>query len=35
MRPRHVPAGVTERSRVGLFESLPGETLGKLAELGS
>lgn len=30
--PRHVPAGVTELSRVGLFASLPGETLGKLAE---
>ena len=29
---RDVPAGVTELSRVGLFESLPGETLGKLAE---
>jgi len=32
MSPRHVPAGVTELSRVGLFGSLPGETLGKLAE---
>jgi CRP-like cAMP-binding protein len=32
MSPRHVPAGVTELSRIGLFESLPGETLGKLAE---
>lgn len=30
--PRHVPASVTELARVGLFASLPGETLGKLAE---
>ena len=32
MSPRHVPASVTELARVGLFGSLPGETLGKLAE---
>jgi ATP-binding cassette subfamily B protein len=31
--PRHVPASVTELSRVGLFAELPGETLTKLAEL--
>jgi CRP-like cAMP-binding protein len=30
--PRHVPASVTELVRVGLFGSLPGETLTKLAE---
>jgi CRP-like cAMP-binding protein len=30
--PRHVPASVTELSRVGLLASLPGETLAKLAE---
>jgi len=30
--PRHVPASVTELSRVGLLTSLPGETIGKLAE---
>jgi CRP-like cAMP-binding protein len=30
--PRHVPASVTELTRVGLFSSLPGETLGKLAD---
>jgi len=30
--PRHVPASVTELTRVGLFASLPGETLGKLAD---
>jgi CRP-like cAMP-binding protein len=30
--PRHVPASVTELSRVGLFSSLPGETLSRLAE---
>jgi cAMP-dependent protein kinase regulator len=30
--PRHVPASVTELARVGLFGSLPGETLTKLAE---
>lgn len=32
MSPRHVPASVTELTRVGLFASLPGETLGKLAD---
>ncbi len=32
MSPRHVPASVTELARVGLFASLPGETLPKLAE---
>ena len=32
MSPRHVPASVTELARVGLFASLPGEVLGKLAE---
>lgn len=32
MSPRHVPASVTELQRVGLFGSLPGETIGKLAE---
>lgn len=31
MSPRHVPASVTELQRVGLFGSLPGETIGKLA----
>jgi CRP-like cAMP-binding protein len=30
--PRHVPASVTELSRIGLFAELPGETLTKLAE---
>jgi CRP-like cAMP-binding protein len=30
--PRHVPASVTELARVGLFGSLPGETLAKLAD---
>jgi CRP-like cAMP-binding protein len=30
--PRHVPASVTELTRVGLFAALPGETLGKLAD---
>jgi len=30
--PRHVPASVTELARVGLFASLPGETLAKLAD---
>jgi ATP-binding cassette, subfamily B, bacterial len=30
--PRHVPASVTELTRVGLFADLPGETLGKLAD---
>ena len=29
---RHVPASVTELSRVGLFSELPGETLAKLAD---
>ena len=32
MSPRHVPASVTELQRVGLFGSLPGETIAKLAE---
>ena len=32
MSPRHVPASVTELTRVGLFASLPGETLVKLAD---
>jgi ATP-binding cassette, subfamily B, bacterial len=30
--PRHVPASVTELSRVGLLATLPGETIGKLAD---
>jgi CRP-like cAMP-binding protein len=30
--PRHVPATVTELSRIGLLASLPGERLAKLAE---
>jgi CRP-like cAMP-binding protein len=30
--PRHVPASVTELSRVGLLTSLPGQTLTRLAE---
>jgi CRP-like cAMP-binding protein len=30
--PRHVPASVTELSRIGLLASLPGETLTRLAE---
>lgn len=30
--PRHVPASVTELQRIGLFGSLPGETIGKLAQ---
>jgi CRP-like cAMP-binding protein len=30
--PRHVPASVTELARVGLLSSLPGETIGKLAD---
>jgi len=30
--PRHVPASVTELSRIGLLASLPGETLTKLSE---
>jgi CRP-like cAMP-binding protein len=29
---RHVPASVTELSRIGLLATLPGETLTKLAE---
>lgn len=29
--PRHVPASVTELSRIGLLAALPGETLIKLA----
>jgi F-box/leucine-rich repeat protein 7 len=29
--PRHVPASVTELQRIGLFASLPGETLTALA----
>ncbi|MCZ7588766.1 MAG: cyclic nucleotide-binding domain-containing protein [Gaiella sp.] len=32
MSPRHVPASVTELSRVGLLSSLPGEALTRLAE---
>ncbi|HUG66003.1 MAG TPA: cyclic nucleotide-binding domain-containing protein [Gaiellaceae bacterium] len=32
MSPRHVPASVTELTRIGLFADLPGETLGKLAD---
>ena len=32
MSPRHVPASVTELSRIGLFAELPGETLTRLAE---
>lgn len=32
MSPRHVPASVTELSRVGLLASLPGETLARLSE---
>jgi CRP-like cAMP-binding protein len=32
MSPRHVPASVTELTRVGLFATLSGETLGKLAD---
>jgi CRP-like cAMP-binding protein len=30
--PRHVPASVTELSRIGLLAELPGEQLAKLAE---
>ena len=30
--PRHVPASVTELSRVGLLSSLPGQSLARLAE---
>ena len=32
MSPRHVPASVTELSRIGLFASLSGEVLAKLAD---
>ena len=32
MSPRHVPASVTELQRVGLFATLPGETLTRLAD---
>ena len=32
MSPRHVPASVTELQRIGLFGSLPGETLTALAD---
>ena len=32
MSPRHVPASVTELSRVSLLSSLPGQTLARLAE---
>jgi cAMP-dependent protein kinase regulator len=32
MSPKHVPANVTELTRVGLLATLPGETLGKLAD---
>ena len=32
MSPRHVPASVTELQLIGLFGSLPGETVGMLAE---
>lgn len=32
MSPRYVPASVTELQRVGVLASLPGETLGRLAE---
>ena len=31
MSPRHIPASVTELQRIGLFGSLPGETIAKLA----
>jgi CRP-like cAMP-binding protein len=31
MSPRHVPASVTELQRIGLFGSLSGETIAKLA----
>jgi CRP-like cAMP-binding protein len=31
MSPRHVPASVSELQRIGLFGSLPGETIVKLA----
>ncbi len=32
MSPKFVPASITELQRVGLFGSLPGELLGRLAE---
>jgi ATP-binding cassette subfamily B protein len=32
MSPREIPASVTELARVGLFGSLPGETLRTLAD---
>ena len=32
MSPRHVPASVTELSRIGLLSSLPGQSLSRLAE---
>ena len=32
MSPREIPATVTELARIGLLGSLPGETLGKLAD---
>ena len=32
MSPRHVPASVTELSRIGLLSSLPGQTLARLAD---
>jgi len=32
MSPRHVPASVTELSRVGLLASLPGATISVLAD---
>jgi ATP-binding cassette, subfamily B, bacterial len=32
MSPRHVPAAVSELSRVGLLSELPGELLTKLAQ---
>jgi len=31
MSPRHVPASITELQRIGLFGSLPGETIARLA----
>jgi CRP-like cAMP-binding protein len=32
MSPRHVPASVTELARIGLFATLSGQTLAKLAD---
>lgn len=32
MSPQHVPASVTELSRIGLLSSLPGEQLARLAD---